>query len=58
MISIKLSKILLKKIIQHFNYNTLFMDPFTPGQRTEPRVGPEQLCALAHLGCIRAVGTS
>ena len=23
-----------------------------------PRVGPKQLCALAHLGCTRAVGTS
>ena len=22
------------------------------------RVGPKQLCALAHLGCIRAAGTS
>ena len=23
-----------------------------------PRVGPKQLCALAHLGCTRAAGTS
>ena len=23
-----------------------------------PRVGPKQLCALAHLGCTREVGTS
>ena len=25
---------------------------------TSPRVGPKQLCALAHLGCTRAAGTS
>ena len=27
-------------------------------KRHLPRVGPKQLCALAHLGCTRAAGTS
>ena len=31
---------------------------FTPLLHHLPSVGPKQLCALAHLGCTRVVGTS
>ena len=35
-----------------------FGRPLTPVLHQLPRVGPKQLCALAHLGCTRKAGTS
>ena len=47
-----------KAELRIFNFKTTWSEFHTSEFHHFPRVGPKQLCALAHLGSTRAAGTS